>query len=338
MRVWNERKCPIDPYDLSLALFRLSFEEREPAIEAAAGLEGEAGAAIQYALGIGEPVRSECPNLPVAAAMARRRSPIAFPDSWVIQVGKGGEEIVMKPVPCAPGSDLLTHLRSLPEPASYYRTEVAGPEVWSWSLTAIPSDPEPIMARAAIALFREDPMGWEAFIGDYYALFETAHPPFGSSSALLLWGGVLRSVAWNRVPARIDRLVLSGNLSPSIAGAVLSQLIPTRFFKALSVSRRLLQVAELSPVHAGWVLETLVAVLRGDVSMAPRDIRHLLLLTLQLALSRGTAVQDPTARTYLEGIPIQGQTREIARALLELRDLSADVVIHPPMSPMNTDT
>ena len=108
-----------------------------------------------------------------------------------------------------------------------------------------------------------------------------------------------------------------GRVNPERLGDALGILMPSGALKAKRVATTLAQVAAVSPAHAQAVTTVIARGLRGDPQHAPRDISSVLSLLHELLSARGGALQDDTARDWLERMSRGGATAKLRKRLLQ---------------------
>ncbi len=188
-----------------------------------------------------------------------------------------------------------------------------------WLTTVLPHDPQPLFARGAARL-------------GSYALDEPLTTATHLEPAIEPWVHLGPAGHWLLALALAARGPRAVELAQDVAitgipqdrvladelAAVLARLLPTGMIKAKRVANALSPVASCSPEHAACVRRAITGGLRGDPSLAPRDIGALLTVLYELHVDAGESVQDPAARNWLENVARGGQVARMRKALLSL--------------------
>jgi hypothetical protein len=329
---------PASTLDLVAATLRLAPTGRDAALRGAAGLEGEVGAVVRYALGADERIGPTAPWW-VAAARVRapgeddppveRRHPGLGPDAGRaarirLTVGDprrfiGGYSLQIEPpMPPEPRVDLPTVLM-LRTPSSFAWTGHSEPAMLRWMATIQPTDREAWSAAGALVIGRN--VDWWSAEWANRAFLEPFIDPvtrIGPQSRVLL-GIALgakeageRGLATDVVRVSIgDGRLTAADLGEGLtaaAGVALDR--PNRWALALA------DVASDSDQHAAIVAD---AIGRSLPALADRSPAKLvpLLRVLDESLAGTGAPPAEEARPPLEHLAgAGGQTGRLARSIL----------------------
>ena len=292
-----------DDFDMELALLRLAPEHREFALREAAGLAGEFGAALRYALEAeGEPIGPTA-SLWAAAARARapwsddprvdQRYPNLGPDAalaarYVLRVGR---EIPMRynhpPFDVGRQPEVADE-RSCDLPTLYLhkRLYLAGFDV-PWAATAWPMVQEPLFATGAELVAQNDRGSTDAkFLQPFLIRLLDPEVPMKPMARLLLVAGLnasrpeLSGLATDALIAAID----DGRLDGPILGSALIELARIQRDGSLDIpawqrpaelpplipivklnrwARALTDAARVSALHARVIVSALALLIRA---------------------------------------------------------------------------
>jgi hypothetical protein len=298
LRVWQERREPLDPCDAVLALMRLPADRRQRAREQ---VSCEPAAAMD--------VGASAPVLDHSFRLISKRYKSYKPNEFFTR-----HEVEVTREPEVPPPVGVLELRR-----ALLRGEVYGDVASTrWCATATPDD---LGAHFASGVWH---LGMHIDEQTRSVALEAARPPWVALGRpghwLLMLGLSSRSaeVVSLAVDVAIDGIE-SGRVEVGALGAALAELMGADlFFKPKRAAGSLSQVAAVSERHAGVVRAVIARGLRGDPLKPPRDVGSLLSLLHELLVAARAHLDDPAARTWLEGQTQGGQVAKLRKAILAL--------------------
>ena len=337
--------APASRLDLVAALLRLAPDGRDDALGAAAGLAGEVGAVVRYALGGDEPIGPTAPWW-VAAARVRapgeddpsveKRHPRLGPDAgraararmWIDDAGPYHGMVRLELEPPLPqvqsrpiggrGADLPTVLM-LREPEPFYWNGQSDPAMFRWMATIQPGYRGAWAAMGAFLIGRN--VDWWSAAWANRVYLEPFIDPVASidSHGRTLLGMALgakeageRGLASDVVGlALVDGRLTAPDLAQGlVAAAAVNCDRPNRW--ALSLA----DVAARSPAHAASVAEAVARSLTALAARPAAKLVPLLRLLDELVASTGVAATQ-AARPSLERLAAAGgQAGRLARSIM----------------------
>jgi hypothetical protein len=323
--------------DLVAALLRVGPDGRERALSMAAGIHGEAGAALRHALGAHEVV-GDTPAVWAAAARARlpgaddpaviarhpqlgpnggRVARVAFVAGAWNEVPGGLDITLDPPAPTQLDDDQpATVMLIAPFPPGY---EAGGdPAMCRWAATIWPAGTETWSTIGAVAIGRN--IDWwsaewtnrihlEALLEPWVELGEIARTLLGVALGAKDRGerGLASDVAIAALAqARLDGAALGEALRSTVP---IERARPRRWAEALA------DVAAVSSIHAIAVIGGVGSVLPSLESARPAELVALLRLLRELVPQQPDAL-EPGAVETLQRLPGRGATRKVAEEIL----------------------
>lgn len=341
-----------DRHEQVLALLRLAPENRAAALRAASAVKGEAGRALRHALGkTAKPERDSALWL----AAARSAQPVGDLDLFEHvhprlgpDAGRSAEYAWTPAAHRHPSGDanwtqLTCDVRVTPKcpmrvaecllPVLFHRGgddsyHGATPRALiRWAAQLWPANREALFARGVAPLTTAT---FWAEVGDretigYLEPLTEPHPPLGPMAALALALGLAAQDASLRGHAQeaLIAIVADGRFDAERLGCAMARLFDTGFNKLARWSVSLGEVARVSPAHAQAAAELLIRLLHANPAHAPRDVSALLELLHELLSESGSALDDSTARRYLQALKAGGKTARLAQQLLTLSSHAA---------------
>lgn len=343
-----------DRIDWVLALLRLAPDSRDEALRDAAGVSGEEGAALRYALG--GPFEGATHSAWIWAAASRARDPDArdeevrrtfpqlageqvFPDTFkpVVEVRRvryGMEECIVLDVEASsampegrdPAHFAMLYQSSGRRGRHVYSTVTGLALGMRWLASAWPMRREPYCALAASELGSN--LDWIERYWENRAWYEPLLDPdceMGEMAQLLLAVG-LASKQQTECGLATDILIAAiadGRIEGDALGACMGRLLFTGLIKPPRWARTLAEAARVSPLHGREVHGALARALADGMGSPLRGLHTLLELLYQLSVEAGTPVTNERALAYLEGLKGSSKLAKAAKALLAFRPDSA---------------
>jgi hypothetical protein len=309
-----------DDFDMELALLRLAPEHRDSALREAAGLAGDFGAALRYALGAEDEPIGPTASLWAAAARARapwsddlrveQRHPNLGPDAalaarYILRVGREVRERYRRPAFDVGRQPSLAVERwcDLPTLSLHNPLHLVGCDV-PWAATAWPMVQEPLFATAAEFVAQNERGSMDAKFNQPF-LLRLLDPdvPMKPMARLLLVTGLnaprpeLSGLATDALIAAID----DGRLDGLALGSALTELgliqldgsldlppwqrpaeppPPIPFVKLNRWAKTLTDAARASSLHAGVIALALLYLIRANPFVTQKRSNLLPLLVL----------------------------------------------------------
>lgn len=342
---WQRSGVEMASHEQVLALLRMAPEGRDEARAAAKAAEGDAGEALQFALG--ETIKTgRNPSLWLAAWRSRQpfgdlpefeaKYPGLGPDAgigakyeWSAegQWRHSGDvkwtnlELAMRMEPQPPKavvSDLL--------PVLFHRMWEVGEEgatcLMRWATHLWPANREAMFFRGAKRL--ETSVVY-ADVSDrefcaYVEPLADAHTELRPMACLALALSLAAQDAALRGHAQ-DALIAAigeGRLNVEELGGTMARLLDTGLSKFVRWAKGLREVGRVSPRHAQAVGDLIARALHGDPACAPRDVSALLEVLFELRSEIGGGLNDARAREYLAGLTAGGKTGKLVKQILAL--------------------
>ena len=331
---------PPSTLDLVAAILRLAPERRDAALASAAGLTGESGAVVRYALGGDESIGETAP-LWVAAARVRapgvddpaveKRHPGLGPDAGLaarIRLFTGtpdprswtsGIKIEVEPPrPDATDVDLPTVLM-LRIPLSFFWNGRSDPAMFRWMATIQPAYREPWSAIGAVLIARN--VDWWSAEWANRAFLEPLVKPFapiGSHGRMLLGLALGSREAGERgLGADIAGLAIAdGRLAAVGLAEAMTATVDLACDRPIRWARSLADVSAGSTGHATVVAEAIGRTLPALAERPPAKLVPLLRLLDELLAGTGTPASE-VAGPFLERLAgAGGQSGRLARSIL----------------------
>lgn len=331
---------PASRLDLVAALLRLAPDGRDGARGSAAGLAGEVGAVVRYALGGDEQIGSAAAWW-VAAARVRapgqddmaveNRHPRLGPDAGraarirlrlIETVGWSTElvpALVIEPPPPTRTSVDLPTVLMLHDPSSFSWTGSSGPAMFRWIATVQPGYREVWSAIGSLLMGRNVDW-WSAEWANRAFLEPFLDPvtPIGPHARALLSIALGAKEAGERgLATDVVRLALGdGRLTGLDLAEGLTATVAVACDRPNRWALSLADIAAASDGHAASVAEAIAITLAALVARPPAKLVPLLRLLDELLAGSGTAPAED-ARVPLERVAATGgQAGRLARSIL----------------------
>ena len=339
--------------DACIALLRLAFENRLPALKEAVDLKGEFGMALRYALGDDGVDAGKTPSIWMAAARARRpleddaimgralkfsgpdgtataRYEIDFKQAW--KESKGDHvldhpaEIRIEPRPHPPST-----LGSSQLPMSLHNVQEVDLE-WSgggdpafvrWCYTIWPRNPDPIFAQAIRYFVRTQNEGATQHVERTQCLHLerlVGFPfPLSEVGSLLLGTGLNASQSAARALA-VDALIANAELGwfdEAAVGRALSRLLGGGFARINRMLPCMKETASVGKRHGEIVARIMGHSLAVGTEEPPRQLNQWILFLVELKARHPRITLPEEARAWLETLPKKGVLGESIKKALQ---------------------
>ncbi|HYG34619.1 MAG TPA: DUF6493 family protein, partial [Clostridia bacterium] len=342
---WQKAGLEMDEHEQVLALLRLAPEGRDQTLEAAEDLSGEAGQALQFALGCEHKTGSSA-ALWLAAWRSRQphgdlpefeaKHPRLGPDAGVEARYTWTARAERRKYETHAWTHLEFELTTQPRfpkkvhdtllPVLFHGTWAKGEEgeknLMRWAAQLWPANREAAFAHACKRLQTSvDYAG--VYDREFCAYVEPLAEPhtelrpmacLALAFSLAAQDSALRGHGQDALIASISE----GRLNVDELGSAMARLLDAGYNKFARWAKSLREATRISTAHTHAVTDVLAHALHGDPSKAPRDVSALLELLFELLSETGDKLVDPRARDYIAALPLGGKTAKLAKQILAI--------------------